>query len=359
VNSNGREATRTAARRPGLRELWSAEDAMAPFRLALVLQLSLLGVAALVPFAVFNLWGGRTAVGAVVAVAALVLGLNARHLHRHGRPPVPYALSMLALHATVCVAISLNGFNSVPWAYPALFINFFVLERRMALAQSLLLLVAVSAVVAVFVGMRTMAPVAATLLFTLLMINVVLSVIGRLQQQLLELTITDPLTGAFNRRHFDALLQALPAAPVGVDASGILVLFDVDHFKSINDEYGHPAGDKVLRGLVQTLSERKRSGDALFRVGGEEFALLLERTSPQDALLLAQKLLHRVEKAQLLPQRSVTISAGMAVRGHNQSTQEWLAAADLALYAAKQQGRNRVVVEDQPSRDSGAPSSPA
>ena len=188
---------------------------------------------------------------------------------------------------------------------------------------------------------------AATLALTLVMINVLLDVIDQLQRALHRQAITDALTGAFNRRHFDSELQRLTAA--GPDASPCALLsIDVDHFKRINDTYGHGAGDEVLRRVAAEITSRKRSTDMLFRTGGEEFILLLSGANSEQAIALAEGLRERIEQSDMLPSERVTASVGVAVHQPGESLAEWARRADAALYQAKRKGRNRVVADDPP-----------
>jgi GGDEF domain-containing protein len=101
-------------------------------------------------------------------------------------------------------------------------------------------------------------------------LHVVLNAVGHPQRALVQQTVTDPLTGAFNRGHFDARLAELRAPLPGADAVNVLLAVDVDHFKAINDRHGHGAGDAVLQGVVGVLNARKRPSDSVFRTGGEE-----------------------------------------------------------------------------------------
>jgi diguanylate cyclase len=172
-----------------------------------------------------------------------------------------------------------------------------------------------------------------------------------------EQALTDPLTGAFNRRHLDACLTVAVERRGRSGEPAALLLIDVDRFKAINDAAGHPAGDEVLKSLVGVLAERARKIDALFRIGGEEFALLLSGATAADAVLVAEDLRLRVATAALLEGQDVTISIGVSELREAQSIHDWMAGADAALYRAKQGGRNRVAVStagppagDQPDR---------
>jgi diguanylate cyclase (GGDEF)-like protein len=169
--------------------------------------------------------------------------------------------------------------------------------------------------------------------------------IGALQRRVRDLegqAITDPLTGAFNRRQMHrALAMAIERRHRSSERASLL-LFDIDRFKHINDTLGHAEGDRILKALVVLIDQRLRKLDALFRLGGEEFVLLLSGAKIADALSVAEDLRRLVQDALLAPGCPVSISIGVAELAHEQSVSEWIAEADRALYRAKGAGRNRV-----------------
>ncbi len=171
----------------------------------------------------------------------------------------------------------------------------------------------------------------------------------RTQEELRRLATVDDLTGLYNRRHFFAtgarLLERLrcDGRPVA------LLLFDLDHFKRINDTFGHEAGDRVLAAVAQRCREVLRPGDLLARLGGEEFAVLLPETPRLPALRVAERLRRAVAglRVEVAPGRTITptISVGFATAEEVPGGLErLLAAADRALYRAKAEGRDRVAV---------------
>lgn len=156
---------------------------------------------------------------------------------------------------------------------------------------------------------------------------------------LAHLAAVDSLTGCFNRRQFDADFLA-----PGRAGRAYLLVLDLDHFKRINDTYGHDAGDRVLVALADTLRATTRAADCLYRLGGEEFAVLLHGGTLADAVGIAQRVRGAVEvdlagRAQL-PGEQITLSGGLAVVQGDRS--DVLRAADGHLYAAKEAGRNRI-----------------
>lgn len=153
----------------------------------------------------------------------------------------------------------------------------------------------------------------------------------------------DALTGIHNRRYFDQRLQEEILRCVRYSGTSCLLLFDVDHFKSLNDRFGHQSGDEVLIAIAQACARNVRATDVICRYGGEEFAIIAPETAGKDAMVLARKIrimveLLRFEKAPT----AVTISVGVAPIGRAAPSPELaIAAADQALYYAKQLGRNR------------------
>jgi diguanylate cyclase (GGDEF)-like protein len=173
---------------------------------------------------------------------------------------------------------------------------------------------------------------------------------ARLLRELRRQSLTDGLTGAWNRRALDRALAQEVARARRSDTDLSLVLLDLDHFKKVNDEWGHAAGDAVLVAFSARLQSLSRGSDRLFRYGGEEFALLLGDTDAAGALALARRAVEAVA-AEKVPVGSevirVTCSAGAALLRNTDDDAglALVARADAALYAAKGSGRNRACSE--------------
>jgi diguanylate cyclase (GGDEF)-like protein/PAS domain S-box-containing protein len=165
-------------------------------------------------------------------------------------------------------------------------------------------------------------------------------------------TTHDPLTGAYSRTLFEMLLREALERTQREGAACVLCLFDIDHFKSINDTYGHPRGDQILRELVQTIQQALRRGDLLFRYGGDEFVLLLTHTTLDQALLVCQRVFDTLRAASFggTPPLKLTISMGVACfPGDADDGGQLLAVADRRNYLAKREGRNRFISADLPA----------
>lgn len=151
---------------------------------------------------------------------------------------------------------------------------------------------------------------------------------------------TDPLTGLGNRRELDGVLEdwKFSRQPFAV------LMIDIDFFKAVNDRYGHGTGDRVLVTLAQLMRHTARDADVLCRMGGEEFVMLLPGADARGAQRLAERLRAQVEAYRDAGLPTVTVSIGVVAGIADAAPQTLLLEADGALYRAKQQGRNRVVV---------------
>lgn len=173
-----------------------------------------------------------------------------------------------------------------------------------------------------------------------------------MNKELEEIAITDALTGAYNRRHFNQLLMQEQRLAERYGSTFSLIMFDIDHFKHINDDKGHDAGDAVLKQLVQAVRPMLRDCDYLFRYGGEEFTILLPRTGLDGSYLLAERIRENVAghtfKHNDQQMSDITISLGVVAwhesdpKSALNGAEQLLKRADQSLYDSKENGRNRV-----------------
>ena len=169
----------------------------------------------------------------------------------------------------------------------------------------------------------------------------------------LELALTDPLTGLYNHRYLMRHLRNLLEGPQARDLAVLMI--DVDHFKTVNDDHGHAAGDEALRAIAETLRGNTRVFDSLARYGGEEFVVVMPGSGSDEAAVAAERLRVAVECLGFEPEPSqrcrLTISIGIAwTTAETRSPEALLREADLALYGAKRSGRNRVGLPSRPDR---------
>ncbi len=164
-------------------------------------------------------------------------------------------------------------------------------------------------------------------------------------EEIYRMTIIDGLTGIYNKRYFMESLTKEIGRSQRYERPLALIMMDIDHFKNVNDTFGHIAGDFVLRYMCQTISKFVRQEEVFARYGGEEFAIMLPERTIEKAALFAEKVRKQVEstnftfEGEKLP---ITLSLGIAQLGNEKTPEDFIAAADAFLYLAKNNGRNQV-----------------
>jgi two-component system cell cycle response regulator len=167
------------------------------------------------------------------------------------------------------------------------------------------------------------------------------------QENMREMAMRDPLTKVYNRRYFMELMYKEVNYTVRLRQPLTCIMIDIDFFKRINDQHGHPAGDVVLQTVAQKMSKELRVYDAFARYGGEEFVIMLRTTTLVNAMILAERLRKMVENLVIIVDGKtipVTVSMGVATLNpdHVVSVEDLLKEADMHLYRSKEKGRNRV-----------------
>jgi diguanylate cyclase (GGDEF)-like protein len=252
---------------------------------------------------------------------------------------------LFPLLAMICAVYStaINGHTGLYWAYPAITAVFFLMPLRDAAISNFVFL-ALMAITAFYVfPLSEFWRITTSLGLTCLFALIFAWLVGRLQQEMTELATTDPLTGCRNRATLAESLTHQIKLCERYDRPSSILLLDLDHFKTINDKWGHHTGDTVLTGIARLLSNRLRDNDHIFRIGGEEFIVLLPETSLPEAETLARELVKSVAVEPFQTGIGVTISGGLTQACANETWSAWLKRADQALYKAKSDGRNRVV----------------
>lgn len=164
-------------------------------------------------------------------------------------------------------------------------------------------------------------------------------------EQLSEQAYVDVLTGVWNRRYFDNKFPNLLKRAAQLDKSMALLMIDIDHFKKVNDTYGHVSGDVVLHEVAQVFQQGVRGHDEVCRFGGEEFAVILYDVPKDVAVQVAERMRAKVASLEIAVNDQtihVTVSIGLTFNSVHPNGEDLVKAADLQLYAAKQAGRNRV-----------------
>jgi diguanylate cyclase len=313
------------------------------FDLAILLSMALIAAAVVTGFALFR-WASGNLHGALLN-ALIVAALTGVMLYAVRGGPTRRAGTLFVLVTTsACLAsVLVFGRTGIFWGFLVLWIHFIVAPRALALVANLVLVLSVVAQPSLFDAGTEQVAYTVTALMITSFAWLFSSRLERQHRQLRMLANEDPLTGAANRRQLGADLELLTAPPRG-QPPAVLAVLDLDHFKRVNDEHGHEAGDRVLVALVEHLSAELREHDGLYRLGGEEFVLLLPQARLDEAGPRLQHLRERLNRRLAALPGAATVSIGAAELKPGEDGAHWLARADAALYAAKQNGRNRVML---------------
>lgn len=283
-------------------------------------------------------------------VTTLLLAGSALQIYTQGRILLPPVVSLGLTITTVIWAVSQGGYQQELWLFPLMIALTALLPLRAALVAGGLTLIAL-VLVQGWQGFGEEIAKHAALFSTWLFSLAIMQLLTRQTDELADLALTDPLTGAFNRRYLLPQTRRHLADFQRYARLSSLLLIDIDYFKSINDEMGHVEGDRVLKALVELIEGRIRGVDMLFRLGGEEFVVLLSQVGAQTARKIAEELRTKIAAQEVIPGRRVTVSIGVCDVTGVDSAEEWLEHVDRAMYEAKRQGRDRVHLDSAPPRD--------
>lgn len=302
-----------------------------------------LSIPSILPFGLYRLWQGAW-LSAVVDLA-LVSGMLAVivHVWHTGRYKLASLAVTLFYSAGMLATIHMRGLSLVYWVYPTMIAAFFMLRPRVALAINSVSLLVLLAILLPQVDMLNMFTVVVTISLVNLFAYIFSHRTGLQNRELHIEAERDFLTGVGNRRALDSKLASY-AAERRPAPEACLLLLDLDHFKQVNDQHGHHAGDQVLKRLCDVLRHHTRSTDQIFRYGGEEFAIVANGAGLRAAGKLADTLRSAVAAAPLLEGHPITTSIGVAPMRRDLPSTAWLEQADRMLYAAKEGGRNAVRV---------------
>ncbi|TGN39327.1 GGDEF domain-containing protein [Marinobacter confluentis] len=326
-------------------------------RLSIITLLGVSGLVGITPFAVMRFLQGNMLAGVVDLAIMLSIFSGMVYAWVTG-DTARSGFFMAVVSASGAVAVgAVVGEPGLFWLYPVLVTSFFLTEARYAI------FINVAAVVALIV--HGVAFSSSVQMWSFATTAVVVSCCAyafahrneNQRERLEHLATVDPLTGVKNRRSMDEELTVATSVSARNGISQGLVLLDIDHFKKVNDDYGHSVGDEVLKELVALVQQNIRRSDQMFRFGGEEFVLLMSGVDEVGLRAVMHNLQQIIRRFLKHPGGSVTASFGVAVLKAGETPEDWFGRADVALYRAKETGRDRVVYADDidAPATSGAP----
>ncbi|MBA6389989.1 GGDEF domain-containing protein [Colwellia sp. BRX10-3] len=243
--------------------------------------------------------------------------------------------------------VAIRGQSHLFWLYPCMIAFYYILPARPAGIICFIAIMLIALILWPVTSTLEFLTITLTLFLTALFAYVIFNNYSKTNSKLALLASIDPLTSSGNRRALDLKLEKILADQNRESSKVSLLLLDLDHFKKINDNYGHANGDIVLVELVELIQKSSRALDALYRYGGEEFIILPLKVDLVEATKVAEKLRALIAKTTFADDISVTVSIGVAQYRAAESAEAWISRADAALYLAKDSGRNRVVAETE------------
>lgn len=307
----------------------------------LLIAISFAGLLSVSPFAVIRFLNGEILVGLLDAV--LVIGMGSVGIYVAKTRKVAGAGIILGVFSLTGVIIIsyLKGPSVIYWAYPTTVGVYFITKPRVAATITIVAgLLIVFSIVNKIEGI-TLALIIVSLTVTNIFAYMFANRMQDQQQKLSLLVRQDPLTGAGNRLALNDKLNEVIALHNRTKQQTSLIVLDVDHFKSINDTYGHAIGDQVLVRLTELLKKSIRETDSVYRFGGEEFVIILLQTSIDSTTKIAEKIRVLIESSSLVENKAVTVSLGVAEYIDKELAVDWLKRGDDAMYNAKETGRNK------------------
>jgi diguanylate cyclase (GGDEF)-like protein len=317
----------------------------ADFLIKTTLACSLIALLIVIPFTINNFIQERVVMGLATSSVAVACAVNVWY-GLHDKYSLFVNTYLLTTAGAITIAYVLMKFGSTGSYWPMLLIPayYFLLPERRAWVVNLLNVLMITPIAFTVLEFTSAIRFFAVLVGVSLFAFTSMREINILQEKLIEQAVKDSLTGLFNRSLLESSLQRAIKQNNRTGVPMALIIFDIDDFKGINDSLGHDMGDKVLKGLGDLLKKRVRGSDMAFRIGGEEFLLLIHNTDEIQGANLAEDIRVEVEEMDLLPNRPVTISVGISSLQEGMDPYTWMKTCDERMYRAKEEGRNLVVL---------------
>jgi diguanylate cyclase len=321
------------------------------FQLAVVTLLATIALIGLTPFAILRGINGQWPLFGMDLLIQSGILAGVVYAWRSGNARTPSLALAYFIAVMAVVAAHLLGNSGRYWFYAAIVANFFLIDRRHALAIALAALLALY-----FEGAMPASGLEAASFCVAVIVCALLSYAfayrtAMQRSQLEALAAKDSLTGIYNRRTLIDDLERVREIFRREGRGYAVLVLDVDEFKAVNDRHGHLAGDRVLIALARLIERNIRKGDRLYRFGGEEFVIVAPGAHEAGLRAMAEKLRNKVAEGLAAPGgQPVTVSIGGAILRPDESVADWFARADTALYVAKNSGRNRSVIDADDQR---------
>ena len=311
-------------------------------RYQLIFLLALLCLFIMTPFVIIEYVQGNLLQALLGSAIVICFTVNAFAIFKSQRyyPKTLLGVFTPAIILYLSLSIWEGDIVGLLWCYPAILAFYFVLPEKSAWYANAALVMVVSPLIYSSHDLMEATRIFGTLMVVSFLSGFFINIINKQNEKLHRMASTDPLTSLANRKNLSGDLKDAIELAKTHNISASLILIDIDHFKSINDNYGHETGDKVLVLVADILRQSTRRSDKAYRIGGEEFLLLCCNTNEQNAVELAESLRKAIERLKCQDDVTITASFGIAQYHKNETWQDWFNRTDKRLYSAKDAGRN-------------------
>lgn len=291
-----------------------------------------------IPLGIKNLIIGEIMLGAVLLSFELSLLAEIAAIIYSRRSIVGHIVPLCLLITSLLLSVHIFGTLATYWVYPVVISVIFLLPENRYLPANVIIIAGSSIVALPHQDPAETLRFFISLITCLIIGHYVVKSIMNLHNELHYLSTRDAMTGALNRRQLDSFLQR----SLRQSSSSTVAMIDIDRFKTVNDLYGHDVGDDVINKVVMTIKSSTRTQDALFRLGGDEFLLLLNDADQNSAHIAMRKVFSQIKDITFPNDINITLSVGIAESLYGDDIEKWLKRADLSLYQAKRSGRNQI-----------------
>ncbi|MEP6906762.1 MAG: GGDEF domain-containing protein [Pseudoxanthomonas sp.] len=313
-------------------------------QLGIITQLGGSAAVTIAGFGIYRALNGQVMAALVDLAIVLLVALPVLYANLTKRAAGAGAFLCIGNSLCCLLASWFLGPVAVSWVYLVLMTNFFITGSRLAACTNLFLIAAMLTVPDLFPTLVGAFSAAASASLVTLFAWLFAVRVGMDRTTLEQVASLDVLTSLPNRRMMEqALTETVGRKRTGNDNYGLIII-DIDHFKAVNDSYGHAAGDAAIADLAAILRHQMRKNDQVFRFGGEEFVALVSVDSSADLYVAAERIRTKVRSALRGPGGRITVSIGASLLGDEERWQDWFSLADTALYSAKGAGRDSSVV---------------
>lgn len=295
-------------------------------------------------FALYNIQLGNTMLCLPLFLFSVMSFFETIIFQKKGYLIVNVYLLVASLLLAYIVAIIELGVVAAYWIFPFAIAQTFILPRKIYLFYNCILFIFIISYSLLNVDIAITVRLSFSLGLTMVFSYLVSSHIQKLHKDLIYKSIRDPMTGAFNRSQLTSNLQKALADKKRNNVGSTILMIDIDNFKMINDKHGHDIGDLVIKRIVKIIKSSGREIDLLFRIGGEEFILLMHNIGIENSKKFAETLRQNIQSESIVLDQNVTVSIGVCAAMAEFDSELWMKYADNALYQAKKNGRNQVVL---------------